>query len=89
MAIKNIKNIGQVDVENGDRIYVDLDDINGRIRVQVRQWYQKDGEYFPGRNGVTFSVEEWDAVRKLAPAKGDIPAASTTTAGNGRSGGRK
>jgi hypothetical protein len=31
----------------------------GKKRVDIRKWYQKDGEFAPGKNGLNMTAEEW------------------------------
>jgi len=48
-----------------DRIRVRLNAFNGRTTIELREWYPIDGDYKPGRAGITLSVEH---VRTLADA---------------------
>lgn len=74
MAITNIKELGKLPLPNGDMLVVDLDDVNGVVMVSLRQWYRDANDAWqPGRKGIAMRPEQWDAVRKFAPAKADIP----------------
>jgi len=48
-----------------DLIRVRLNAFNGRTTIELREWYPTDGDYKPGRAGITLSVAH---VRTLADA---------------------
>lgn len=40
-------------------IYVDVSDYREQKRVDIRKWYEKDGELKPTKKGINMSVEEY------------------------------
>lgn len=48
-----------------DLVRVRLNAFNSRTTIELREWYPTDGEYKPGRAGITLSVAH---VRNLADA---------------------
>lgn len=48
-----------------DLIRVRLNAFNGRTTIELREWYPADGDYKPGKAGITLSVAH---VRPLADA---------------------
>ncbi|XP_078344493.1 uncharacterized protein LOC144630053 [Oculina patagonica] len=41
----------------------------GKILVDIREFYEADGELRPGKKGISLKVEEWEKLKNLA---GDI-----------------
>lgn len=40
-------------------IYVDVSDYREQKRVDIRKWYEKDGELKPTKKGINMSVDEY------------------------------
>lgn len=40
-------------------IRIEAKEWNGKWKIHIRQWYEKDGELLPGK-GIALNVDEWD-----------------------------
>ena len=39
----------------------------GQVQVDVREWYEKDGELRPGKRGLSLRVEQWKRLKAWIP----------------------
>ncbi|TVY89089.1 putative RNA polymerase II transcriptional coactivator [Lachnellula willkommii] len=47
---------------------VEISDFKGSKLVNIREFYQKDDEYLPGRKGISLSVDQYKAFVKAIPS---------------------
>lgn len=96
MAIERVQNLGTFSLPKREKLAVDVDRINGKLKVTFRVWYldETDGEYKASRNG--FSVDPdmaADIMKIKVPAEIIKQAAIEASEGNGKkapaTGGRK
>ena len=52
-----------------------LIEFRGKIYVDVREYYEKDGEMLPGKKGISLTVEQWEKLKALIPKIDDALAA--------------
>ncbi|MBO7516930.1 MAG: transcriptional coactivator p15/PC4 family protein [Spirochaetia bacterium] len=58
-----------------DDIRVMKQEFKGKSYVSVRKWYQDNGEWKPGKQGINLKMEEWDEfLNKLEAIKEDLKA---------------
>lgn len=50
-------------------------EFRGKIYVDVREYYEKDGEMLPGKKGISLTVEQWEKLKALIPKIDDALAA--------------
>jgi len=41
---------------------VNINEYKGKFFVNIREWYEKDGELKPGFKGLTINKEQWQVV---------------------------
>ncbi|MBP5693122.1 MAG: transcriptional coactivator p15/PC4 family protein [Bacteroidales bacterium] len=50
-------------------------EFKGKSYVSIRKWYQDNGEWKPGKQGINLKMEEWDEfLNKLEAIKEDLKA---------------
>ncbi|KAL4420823.1 hypothetical protein ABPG75_010479 [Micractinium tetrahymenae] len=84
--------LSQAFEQRDDSFYVDLggnkrasvSSYKGRCSVDLREYYEKDGEMLPGKKGVALSGEEWD---QLCAAVGQLSQQLAAASGGAGSGG--
>uniref|UniRef100_H2ZF47 Activated RNA polymerase II transcriptional coactivator p15 n=1 Tax=Ciona savignyi TaxID=51511 RepID=H2ZF47_CIOSA len=47
----------------GKMKFVDVRTFNGKVLIDIREHYQKDGEIKPGRKGISLSTEQWEKLK--------------------------
>lgn len=50
-------------IELGNKKFVDVREFKGHVLVDLREYYEKDGEMRPGKKGISLKVEEWEALK--------------------------
>ncbi|KAL4471728.1 hypothetical protein ABPG74_008621 [Tetrahymena malaccensis] len=65
----------EIKPQKGDdgSLYFELDDkkrvsvrkFKGKIYVDIREFYEKDGEMLPGKKGISLNLQNWEQFRKL------------------------
>ncbi|XP_073243364.1 uncharacterized protein [Porites lutea] len=48
-----------------DKRRVSVRDFRGKLYVDIREFYEKDGEYLPGKKGISLNVEQWEKLKDL------------------------
>ncbi|EAR94686.1 RNA polymerase II transcriptional coactivator, putative (macronuclear) [Tetrahymena thermophila SB210] len=54
-------------------LYFELDDkkrvtvrkFKGKLYVDIREFYEKDGEMLPGKKGISLNLQNWEQFRSL------------------------
>lgn len=46
---------------------VSVGEYKGALLVNIREYYEKDGEELPGKTGIALSVEQFESFKKLIP----------------------
>ncbi|KAL4511964.1 hypothetical protein ABPG72_012809 [Tetrahymena utriculariae] len=65
----------EIKPQKGDdgSLYFELDDkkrvsvrkFKGKIYVDIREFYEKDGEMLPGKKGISLNLQNWEQFRNL------------------------
>ncbi|KAM7352390.1 single stranded-binding protein c31A [Cochliomyia hominivorax] len=45
---------------------VRINEFRGRKLIDIREYYEKNGEILPGKKGISLSVEQWKKLLKVA-----------------------
>ncbi|GFW41729.1 activated RNA polymerase II transcriptional coactivator p15 [Trichonephila clavipes] len=44
--------------------YVTVREFRGKLMVDIREYYDKDGEMKPGKKGICLNMEQWNALKE-------------------------
>ncbi|KAF8794298.1 Activated RNA polymerase II transcriptional like protein [Argiope bruennichi] len=44
--------------------YVSVREFRGKLMVDIREYYEKDGEMKPGKKGICLNMEQWNALKE-------------------------
>ena len=59
MAIEHIQSLGEILLDPENKIQIDIQDVNGNVKVNVRQWYVgSNGDWYPTKKGFMLSLNE-------------------------------
>ncbi|KAK6355081.1 hypothetical protein TWF696_004205 [Orbilia brochopaga] len=47
---------------------VTVSEFKGNVLVSVREYYEKDGKYFPGKKGISMSLDQFNQLIKVLPS---------------------
>ncbi|CAM9842244.1 unnamed protein product [Pylaiella littoralis] len=50
-------------IELGNKKFVDVREFKGMILIDIREYYEKDGEMKPTKKGIALSVDQWEAMK--------------------------
>ena len=45
---------------------VRISEFRGRKLIDIREYYEKNGEMLPGKKGISLSLEQWKTLLKIA-----------------------
>lgn len=45
---------------------VRINEFRGRKLIDIREYYEKNGEMLPGKKGISLSIEQWKKLLKVA-----------------------
>ena len=51
-----------------DRRKVTISSFKGKVFVDIREWYEKEGVLAPGQKGLSLAPEQWAKLREALPA---------------------
>uniref|UniRef100_A0A914HGD9 Transcriptional coactivator p15 (PC4) C-terminal domain-containing protein n=1 Tax=Globodera rostochiensis TaxID=31243 RepID=A0A914HGD9_GLORO len=51
----------------GGNRFISVDRFKGRILIGIREYYQKDGKWFPGKKGISLNQDQYQAFLKVLP----------------------
>ncbi|CAM9616337.1 unnamed protein product [Ectocarpus fasciculatus] len=51
-------------IELGNKKFVDVREFKGKIYVDIREYYEKDGEMRPGKKGISLSTDLWKVLKE-------------------------
>jgi len=54
--------------ELGNKRQISLSEFRGKVLVDIREWYEKDGKKLPGKKGISLTSDQWHKLVKVAPA---------------------
>ncbi|KAH8929515.1 PC4-domain-containing protein [Atractiella rhizophila] len=58
---------GKPYVELGKLRRVTASSFRGKESIDIREYYEKDGDVLPGRKGISLSQEQWAKLKELIP----------------------
>lgn len=44
----------------GNKKFVDVREFKGKILIDIREYYEKNGEMLPGKKGISLNTEQWE-----------------------------
>ncbi|GIY92595.1 activated RNA polymerase II transcriptional coactivator p15 [Caerostris extrusa] len=44
--------------------YVNVREFRGKLMVDIREYYEKDGDMKPGKKGICLNMEQWNALKE-------------------------
>eukprot|EP00903_Cladosiphon_okamuranus_P013943 g12969.t1 len=50
-------------IELGKNKFVDVREFKGQVLVDIREYYEKDGEMRPGKKGISLTAGQWKALK--------------------------
>jgi hypothetical protein len=56
-----------IDKKGQNRRRVTVSRYRGKVRVDIREYYQDEDEWKPGRKGVSLDLDQWRELVKLLP----------------------
>jgi hypothetical protein len=57
MAITEIETLADLPLNDDESIFVALNDINGRLAVDIRKWYVSDDDWRPTQKGISLPIK--------------------------------
>ncbi|KAK7011446.1 activated RNA polymerase II transcriptional coactivator p15 [Biomphalaria glabrata] len=47
--------------------FATVSEFRGKAMVNIREYYEKDGELRPGKKGISLSIDQWEALKEKIP----------------------
>ena len=57
----------RLQLDKGGKRKVTVSQWKNQTRIDIREFYEKDGEVLPGRKGISLSVDQWELLKELIP----------------------
>lgn len=54
----------KIDEQLGKNKFVDVREFQGRLLVDIREYYEKDGEMRPTKKGISLTAAQWEVRKK-------------------------
>jgi len=54
-------------LDKGGKRKVTVSQWRNQTRIDIREFYEKDGEVLPGRKGISLSLDQWELLKELIP----------------------
>ncbi|KAL3072465.1 hypothetical protein niasHS_017439 [Heterodera schachtii] len=51
----------------GGNRFISVDRFKGRILIGIREYYQKDGKWLPGKKGISLNQDQFNGLLKILP----------------------
>lgn len=45
--------------------FVNVSEFKGKALVNIREYYESNGKFLPGKKGISLTAEQWDAFKKV------------------------
>ncbi|KAJ2901879.1 hypothetical protein MKZ38_001312 [Zalerion maritima] len=69
--------------ELGNKRRLTISKFGGRVLVNIREYYEKDGEMLPGKKGISLTTEQWETiVSVIEPVNGTLRAEGVVLKGD-------
>jgi hypothetical protein len=66
-AERSAEYVFPIDKKGQSRRRVTVSTYRGKVRVDIREYYQDEGEWKPGRKGISLGMDQWGELVKLVP----------------------
>lgn len=52
-------------IDLGGKKFVTVREFKGKVLIDVREYYQKDGQWLPGKKGISMSKEQYNTLKSV------------------------